>query len=397
MLRYALQRLVRIAPAAVRRAWRRLPTFMQRGLVPFVYPLALGRRGGSLRLDVPAPEAERRFDVVVAAGGTARRARPVLELAARGHRVIEHVRGDDLATLAQTLGIFDAVVIAEPGAIEASDVALARRLGFRVAREPSHPDELSAAFPRVSVIIVAYAELELVRACLASIARNTAWPALELIVVENGDARDRSRFLRERAERGELRLLKNAENAGFARATNQGIRAAGGEYALLLNDDTVVAPGWLSRLIGHLEQDPKLALVCPTTNEIGNLARVDASYRTLEEMEVFALRRSFAHVGERAELDTAALFCALLRRETFDQVGLLDECFEVGMFEDDDLSRRIRARGSQLAVARDAFVHHVGQASFGRLDDRRYLEIWERNRRRFEQKWRTSWSPPART
>lgn len=63
------------------------------------------------------------------------------------------------------------------------------------------------------------------------------------------------------------------------------------------------------------------------------------------------------------------------------------------MFEDDDYGRRIEELGLHLAVARDAFVHHEGRASFARLDAERYRAIFERNRAHFEWKW-GPWRPP---
>ena len=190
-------------------------------------------------------------------------------------------------------------------------------------------------------------------------------------------------------------VISNGENRGFARAANQGLRQARGEIAVLLNDDTVVSPGWLSRLVRHLESDPRLGLVCPVTNEIGGDARVSVSYVTFDEMETFAVARARDHAGERRPTETIALFCAAAHSSTLAGVGFLDERYEVGMFEDDDLSLALRLRGMDLAVAEDAFVHHVGQASFGRLSDSEYLAIWEANRRRFETKWGKRWHPPA--
>mgnify|MGYP001211918289 CR=1 FL=1 len=55
----------------------------------------------------------------------------------------------------------------------------------------------------------------------------------------------------------------------------------------------------------------------------------------------------------------------------------------------------IRRSGQRLAIALDAFVHHVGQATFGKLDDAAYLTLWETNKRRFEEKWGVTWRPPV--
>jgi GT2 family glycosyltransferase len=133
------------------------------------------------------------------------------------------------------------------------------------------------------------------------------------------------------------------------------------------------------------------------TNEIGNRARVPVSYRTLAEMEAFAAARARDHAGKRRETDNIALFCAAGRRDELAQLGFVDERYEIGMFEDDDLSLALRRSGKALSIADDAFVHHVGQASFARLSDAEYLAVWEANRRRFEEKWGTRYVAPEST
>jgi len=64
------------------------------------------------------------------------------------------------------------------------------------------------------------------------------------------------------------------------------------------------------------------------------------------------------------------------------------------MFEDDDYCRRVRQAGLDLAVARDAFVHHWGRGSFSRMPEEEYRRIYEENRRRYELKWESA-SVPA--
>ena len=91
------------------------------------------------------------------------------------------------------------------------------------------------------------------------------------------------------------------------------------------------------------------------------------------------------------------MFCAALRRDVLEAVGPLDERFEVGLFEDDDYSARVKEAGYRVALAEDAFVHHFGEASFGELyANGRRGELFEANRRRFEAKWGVSWSSHER-
>jgi GT2 family glycosyltransferase len=384
MLRLGVQRLAGLAPGAARAVWSRLPAALQAGLRDLVYPIALGARSSGLRLEVAAG-AVRRFDVVVVEPLSAAERHRAAELGAAGHRVFELAPDAPLERLAREHDVFDALIVGEIGQNARRDAA---RLGLRSAREP--------AFPGVSVVIVAFGGVELLRACLAALSRNTGWPELELIAVDNGTRDGTRSFLEAEARQNpRLTLIRNETNLGFARAANQGIRRATGEYVVLLNDDTVVAPGWLSRLIAALEREPALGLVCATTNHIGNAAQVPAEYATLDEMEQLARSRAFSHAGQLLGLTTVALFCAAMRRRLLEAIGLLDQRFEIGMFEDDDLSRTLRERGLLLGVALDAFVHHVGQASFERLSAREYLAIWEANRRRFETKWGERWTTPA--
>jgi GT2 family glycosyltransferase len=235
------------------------------------------------------------------------------------------------------------------------------------------------------------------RIALESLLANTDGP-YEVIVVDNGSADPARRYLEVLAGRNtRVRLIRNERNRGFAAACNQGLTAASGEMLVLLNNDTIVPPGWLSGLKGHLA-DPAVGLVGPTTNRCGGAAEIRTSYETYGEMLAFARTRQGEGAGNaRIDIAVAEMFCAALRRDVFQEVGLLDERFEVGMFEDDDYARRIRQAGLRVVCAEDVFVHHFGEASLGLLAaDGRYGELFHANRRRFEEKWGVEWEPHVR-
>jgi GT2 family glycosyltransferase len=73
----------------------------------------------------------------------------------------------------------------------------------------------------------------------------------------------------------------------------------------------------------------------------------------------------------------------------------LDETFQIGMFEDDDFSFRVRKAGYRIVTAEDCFIHHFGHGSFGKLDPEVFQKIYDENKQRFEAKWGT-W-PPHKT
>ncbi len=254
-------------------------------------------------------------------------------------------------------------------------------------------DAMRNAFPQVSVVIVTHNSAAYVAPCLDSLRRNTAYPRWELIVVDNASGDGTAELVEEAARKdSRIRLIRLEENLGFAAANNIGLRAAQGDYMILLNADTVVTPGWMGRLMLHARRDPAVGMVVPVTNCAGNEACIDVRYADQEDMEEFALKLAREKMGVRRDVAVGPLFCALIPRPAWERAGELDERFEVGMFEDDDYSRRILEAGFKIIIAEDCFVHHFGQGSFSKLSAERYQEIFERNRRRFEQKWGIAWT-----
>jgi GT2 family glycosyltransferase len=250
--------------------------------------------------------------------------------------------------------------------------------------------------PEVSVVVVTRDNLAFLRLCLESALACTDLP-YELIVVDNGSDDGTAEYLMELAERNpNVRPIRNGSNRGFATACNQGAALGRGETLVLLNDDTAVSPGWLGRLVVHLDR-PDVGMVGPTTNRTGNEAQIDTDYRTWAEFAGFADARARSHAGRAFEIPTLTMFCVALRRRLYEEVGRLDERFETGLLEDDDYSRRVRDAGHRLLCADDAFVHHFGEASFGKLvASGEYGRVLEANRARFEEKWQEPWQPYER-
>ncbi len=262
-------------------------------------------------------------------------------------------------------------------------------------RQESLASEMAGLYGRATIVIVSYENLDYLRLCLDSIRDNTLYPRYEVVVVDNSSSEELHAFLRERqAADPRLTVLFNEENVGFPRANNQAIeRATDSDYVVLLNDDTVVTRGWLARLLRYLERDPSIGLIGPVTNWIGNEAQIPVTYRDLGELDPFASARVVRHSDETFDIPVLAMFCVAMRRRLLDEIGLLDERFGVGMFEDDDFAKRVRQAGLRVVCAEDVFVHHWGKSSFRRLDSARYEQIFEENRRRFEEKWGEPWRP----
>ncbi|MGH2940571.1 MAG: glycosyltransferase [Solirubrobacterales bacterium] len=248
-----------------------------------------------------------------------------------------------------------------------------------------------------SVVVVTYGGLPFNRLCLETVLAHSGEVDLELIVVDNGSADGTPEYLTRLAGAdARVRVLLNGRNTGFASACNQGLGLAGGEHLVLLNNDTMVPPGWLPRLIAHL-RNPEVGLVGPVTNRIGNEAEIETDYRRWGEFLDLAARRAHQFAGNWIELRSPAMYCLALRRETFLRLGPLDERYEVGLLEDDDYADRARAAGYQQRCIEDVVVHHFGEASFGKLvAGGEYGRILRANQSRYAEKWGRDWQPYGR-
>ncbi|WP_448675499.1 glycosyltransferase [Pseudomonas nicosulfuronedens] len=249
---------------------------------------------------------------------------------------------------------------------------------------------IGRGYPMVSIIVVSYNNLELTAACLDSLERNTSWPNCQVIVVDNASTDASPHYLARLQQRMPgLKVILNSSNRGFAAANNQGLQLADGEILVLLNNDTEVPRGWLEPLLRHL-QDSSIGLVGPVTNNVGNQARVAVDYSDIAQMQEFADRYTHAHRGRCFDIAMLAMFCVALRRDVLERIGPLDEAFGIGLFEDDDYSRRVQAAGYRTVCAEDSYIHHHGQASFKALiASGEYQPLWDRNQAYFESKWGT--------
>ncbi len=234
----------------------------------------------------------------------------------------------------------------------------------------------------VSIVIPTLNGLEYTKSCIDSIRRCTLHP-YELIMVDNGSSDGTVDFLK---AQNDVKLIVNEENKGYPSGCNQGIEASAAPYVLLMNNDVVVTEWWLHRMFTGFFTHSEVGLVGPRSGDSAGYQQVVPGYETLEGLEEFAAKLRLKAVRQFREVDFLSGFCLLIDRRVIDKIGLLDERFGVGNYEDQDFCRRANAAGFKALVANEVFVHHFGSRAFlqNNID---YAETLERNRQAYESKW----------
>lgn len=224
---------------------------------------------------------------------------------------------------------------------------------------------MATQLPRVSVVIVSYNGKQHLTRCLPTLF-DQAYSDFEVIVVDNGSTDGLGDWLR--AEYPQVKLISNGENLGYCTATNQGIAASRGEYIVVLDDDTVLEPGFLSAM----------AVAADSSDDIGMVASLIVLEHKPELIDSAGIEVDWAglawnrHIGRLAADEPAepievfgpAGAGGLYARRMLDQIGLLDEDYFI-YYDDSDIAWRGQRAGWRCLYTPQAKVRHVHSATSG--------------------------------
>lgn len=228
--------------------------------------------------------------------------------------------------------------------------------------------------PAVSIVIPLYNQLEYTKGCLDSLRDTLAMP-VEIILVDNASSDGTADYLKTLSQ---VTVISNSDNKGFGGACNQGIRAAAGEWIVVLNNDVIVAPGWLDGMLEGAARW-KLQVVTPAIREGARCYDINQYARELTGRMKGVIRRGKANG-----------ICFMAHRSVFDAIGLFDENFRIGQYEDKDFFLRAIRAGFALGTVGSAFLHHFGsqtQKAVKRHTSGYALE----NKAYFARKWHLPW------
>ena len=213
--------------------------------------------------------------------------------------------------------------------------------------------------PDVSIIIPAFNQLKYSKLCIEAIIKNTKDVNYRLILVDNGSTDDTYKF---------FSIVKNAIiihsdiNLGFSGGVNLGLEMVEDEDVVILNNDAVVSPGWLSNMLNNLHKHDDIGMVVPLANNINShsdqlisnstdylLNNLDDMMNTLKDKKG-VMQNCIYIVG----------FCMVIKNAAYKAVGKFDENFGRGNGEDDDYALRIVLAGYRVHICKDTYIFHFG-------------------------------------
>ena len=236
--------------------------------------------------------------------------------------------------------------------------------------------DTAATEPTVDVVVCVHNALADVRTCLWSVAHKTD-RSYRLVIVNDGSDEDTTAYLEQvAADVPQIRLVHREHPPhGYTIAANLGLRAATGDYVVLLNSDTIVTRGWLDRIVDCGESDPNIGILGPLSNAASHQSIPelrDAAGWSINPLPPFTTPDGIAKLlqrvspRERPRLPFVNGFCYVIKRAVIDAIGVFDEeHFASGYCEENDFSYRAGQAGFELAVVDDGYVFHAKSKSFG--------------------------------
>ena len=229
---------------------------------------------------------------------------------------------------------------------------------------------------KISIIIVSWNVKDLLKKCLESLIKYGEDFDLEIFVIDN--ASDDGTTWMMKNDFPEINFTPNKDNAGFAKANNQGIRRATGDFVLLLNPDTEIFADTLANSVKFMEENKDCGIMgCKMIYKNGTLQpsvrrfphfwpvllmllKVPRIFPKLKSVQRY-LATDFDYEKTQA-VDQVMGAYMFVRKEVFDKAGLLDEDYFI-WFEEVDFCRRVSKKGYQVMYNPGTkIIHHGGQS-----------------------------------
>ena len=244
----------------------------------------------------------------------------------------------------------------------------------------------------VDIVVCVYNQPQYVKGCLDSIIKNTFYPNYQVIIVDDGSNEETVKLLKQYEQRPNFKLISK-KNEGYVKSANYGMKSSSADYCVLLNSDTEVTEGWLTKAVIAGELKPQAGILgllsnnatwqSLPTNNLGFGKYPDIPYPyTLSQFALLVDALSNKNYPETSHVHGS---CYIIKREVFQSIGYFDDInFEKGYLEEDDYSLRAAQAGFKLIWVDNAFYYHHGRKTF---TPEKRKKLIDKNRPYYDKKW----------
>jgi len=209
----------------------------------------------------------------------------------------------------------------------------------------------------VSIILLNWNGKPVLKECLDSIKRNTSYPNFETIVIDQGSVDGSKEMMKSKYKW--VQIIENPTNYGIPKASNQGFAKAKGNYFMLMSNDTVTTPGWMTAMVDLMESD-------------NHIASIGATLVGKGESEAI---KPVQFEKKRASVCSATM---LMKRRAFEHLGGYDEAsFSPYGGDETDWNLRAWNAGYRVLETKRAIIEHVGSHDTKKQNPDQYILLNE--------------------
>lgn len=214
--------------------------------------------------------------------------------------------------------------------------------------------------PKVSVIVLNYNGKKYLKVCFESL-KKTTYPNFEVVMIDNKSTDDSVDYVKKNFKW--VRIIDAGSNMGWAVGNNIGIKNTNGEYIVVLNNDTICTPNWLSELVNVIESDPQIGVV-------GSWP-VDFVY-----MKCDLNKFPYKKIQEASTVSGAAM---MIKRDVFEKIGLFEEKYFI-YWEDMEFTWRTILCGYKVFTNYNSIVFHLTGGYTKKIEKERWIYEKVKNR-----------------
>lgn len=244
---------------------------------------------------------------------------------------------------------------------------------------------------KLSIVIVSWRSKDYLKKCLYSIYYNLKNITFEIIVVDNGSKDGTADMIK--INFPAVAFFYNNDNYGFSKANNQGIKHSRGKYVLILNPDTLIMNAAIQKLMMFLDKHVDIGAIGPKILNPDNSVQLTCArnfptplteffstmiiFKKLSNYRIFGeyLLAYWDHNNSR-QVNALSGACMMIRRRTFDKIGLFDERYFM-YAEDLDICYRIKKKGWKIWYLPEAQIIHYGGQSSSQAVEETYFRYYE--------------------